>query len=72
MIQRQKYDFEIFQMKTSHRFLFYSANAEKCNSVRVSQREATVDQLRGWSEVKKSADSQEDLIVSDHAVLARS
>ncbi len=57
-------------MLTSQRFLFYSVNAEKCNSVRVSQREATVDQLRGWSEVKKSADSQEDLIVSDHAVLA--
>ena len=32
---------------------FRSANAKKCNSVRVSQREATVDQLRGWSEVKK-------------------
>jgi hypothetical protein len=42
-------------------------NAKKCNSVRVSQREATVDQLRGWSEVKKSADSKEDLIVSYHA-----
>ena len=35
------------------RDFFRSANAKKCNSVRVSQREATVDQLRGWSEVKK-------------------
>ena len=35
------------------RDFFLSVNAKKCNSVRVSQREATVDQLRGWSEVKK-------------------
>jgi hypothetical protein len=39
-------------------FFLFNANAKKCTGVRVTQREATVDQLRGSSEKKKSAEKK--------------
>jgi hypothetical protein len=47
-------------------FFLFNANAKKCTGVRVTQREATVDQLRGSSEKKISWKENSLLIVSNH------
>jgi hypothetical protein len=43
-------------------FFLFNANAKKCTGVRVTQREATVDQLRGSSQIEKKKSAEKKIL----------